>query len=504
MPAITKTLPAPTGGWDAREALADMPEDRAVILDNWFPSTDKVIPRRGYAEHATGMSGSVFSVIPYVNGSATSSLFAANGGNIYDVSAAGAVGAAVVTGLSNDKFQYTQITTVGGTFLLICNGDDTPQTYDGSSWANTTITGPTVANLIWCTTHQRRIWVGEKNSLKAYYLAVNSIGGAASSFDLGGIAKKGGYLMGMASWSRDAGDGTDDVAIFMTSEGEAIVYQGDDPATTGSWILIGVFAIGKPIGRRFWAKAGADVVLVTQDGFVFASSILSIDRSQAERIALSQQINKAANDAVQNYGSQYGWEAFIYPLGQMLMFNIPIGGSQSYQFVFNTITKAPCRFTGIPALCWALYNDNPYFGTYDGRVMRFDNVNADDGTNIEYDALQAFSYFGSPGTKKYFKLAQPTFESGGSPNAAIELYTDFQIAQPTAVPSAQTVSAARWGISHWGIGTWGSDGQIYRAWRGIRGYGFAAALRIRISSNSTRPAWISTDFSYQPSQGKNI
>lgn len=505
MPAVSVSLPPPTGGWDARTALADMPPQNAVILDNWFPGTDKVLPRRGYSSHATGMSGAVESLFTYVGGGASNVMFAVNDGKIYNVSAGGAIGAASVTGLSNDRLQTTQITTGGGSFLFFCNGVDTPQTFNGSSWANSTITpGPTLANLIWCNTHQKRLWVGEKDSLTAWYLDVNSIGGTAASFSLGGIAKKGGYLMGMASWSRDSGDGADDVAVFVTSEGEAIVYQGDDPATSGAWNLIGVFEIGKPIGRRFWRKAGADVVLITQDGFVFVSDILSLDRSQAERVALSQQINKAANEAVQNYASNFGWEAIIWPLGQQLIFNIPKGSSQSDQYVFNTLTKAPCRFTGINALCWTLYNNEPYFGTYDGRVMKYGTATSDDNTNIQFDALQAFSYFGAPGVKKYFKLAEPIFESGGSPNAAIELNTDFQIATPSAVAEAQVVSAARWGIDRWGIGTWGTDGQIYKGWRGIRGAGRSAALRIRISSNSTRPAWIATNFIYQPNEGKQL
>lgn len=504
MPAVSVSLPAPYGGWDSRTALADMPPQNAVILDNWFPGTDKVLPRRGFSSHATGMSGNVESIFTYVGGGASNVMFAANGTSIYNVSAGGSVGAAVVTGLTSIRLLTTQITTSGGTFLFFCNGVDTPQTFNGSAWANTTITGPTVANLAWCNTHQRRLWVGERDSMTAYYLAVNSIGGAASSFALGGIAKKGGYIMGMASWSRDSGDGADDVAVFVTSEGEAIVYQGDDPATAGAWQLIGVFEIGKPIGRRFWKKAGADVVLVTQDGFVFVSDILSLDRSQAERVALSQQINKAANEAVQNYASNFGWEPFIWPLGQQLIFNIPKGSNQSDQYVFNTLTKAPCRFTGMNALCWTLYNNEPYFGTYDGRVMKYGTAASDDDTNIEFDALQAFNPFGAPGVKKYFKLAEPIFESGGSPNAAIELNTDFQIATPSSVPEAQVVTAARWGIDRWGIGTWGTDGQIYKGWRGIRGAGRYAALRIRISSNSTRPAWLSTSFIFQPNEGKQL
>ena len=47
----------PVGGWDTRESLADMPEQNAVIMENFFPSTDTVAIRRGYTSYATGMSG---------------------------------------------------------------------------------------------------------------------------------------------------------------------------------------------------------------------------------------------------------------------------------------------------------------------------------------------------------------------------------------------------------------------------------------------------------------
>src|SRR3990167_4727547 len=202
-PARMKTLPPPVEGWDTREALADMPVKRAVILDNWFPGTDKIDLRRGFSSHATGMSGNVESLLPYVSTAGAEKLFAANGGNIYSVTAAGAVGAAAVTGMTNDRWQHTQIGTAGGDFFLAANGDDTPRTYDGTSWSTFGATGPTVANLIWFNTHQRRLWFGEKNSLSAWYLAVNAITGAASEFPLHGLASLGGYIMAMGTWTRD-------------------------------------------------------------------------------------------------------------------------------------------------------------------------------------------------------------------------------------------------------------------------------------------------------------
>ena len=491
-------MPPPTGGWDARSALAEMPVQNAVILDNWFPGTDKITLRRGYSSHATGMSGAVESLLPYMPLTGTGALFAANGGNIYNVTSAGAVGAAVVTGMTNDRWQHVQIGTAGGQFLLAFNGADTPRTYDGTTWDVAGMTGPTIANLIWCNMHQRRLWFGEEDSLTAWYLAVNAITGAAASFSLAGIATLGGYIMAMGTWSRDGGDGPDDVAVFLTSEGEAIVYQGTDPSSASTWSLIGVFRIGRPIGRRCMIKAGADLIMVTQDGFVAASSILVADRAQADAVAISQQINKAVNDAVRSYGTNFGWQPFIYPKGTMLIFNVPLSTTKMHQYVFNTITRAPCRFTGVNAVCWALNGDVAYFGGTGGVVYKFDDGTSDASTAIAGDALQAFTHFKAPGTKKRFTLVEPIFQSNGNPNAALDLNTDYRVRSPSGVSAASSVSAATWGVSHWGVGTWGSADQVYRGWRGVRGIGRAASLRVRVSTTTARPSWVSTNWLIQP------
>jgi len=305
--------------------------------------------------------------------------------------------------------------------------------------------------------------------------------------------------MAMGTWSRDGGAGADDVAVFLTSEGEAIVYAGTDPSSASTWSLVGVFRIGKPIGRRCMIKAGADLIMVTQDGFVAASQILIADRSQADAVSISQQINKAVNDAVQAGSSLFGWQPFIYPKGAMLMFNVPQSAVEAHQYVFNTITRAPCRFTGINAACWGLLNDSAYFGGQDdGTVYKFDDGNDDNGSNINADALQAFNDFRSPGANKRFTLVEPIFQSNGAPSAALDVNLDYQIRRPTAVASTSPVTASKWGIAKWGIGKWGSASQTYRGWRGIRGIGRAASLRIRISTSVNQPSWLVTNWLYVP------
>ena len=213
------SLPAPTGGWNARDGLTAMGPLDAVSLTNWFPSTTEVVLRSGYAKWATGLSGEVDTVMAYAGGT-TDQLLAIAGGNVYDVTAQGAVGAPVLTGLSNSRWGYTNIATAGGNFLSMANGVDTPQVYDGTTWTNAAITGVTATTLenpiLFA---QRQFFIG-KNTLKVWYLPVDSIGGAAASVDISALATKGGYIVAHGTWTIDAGTGVNDHYVIMTSKGQ--------------------------------------------------------------------------------------------------------------------------------------------------------------------------------------------------------------------------------------------------------------------------------------------
>ena len=128
-------MPAPIGGWNQRDSLANMPKTDAVILDNWFPTPYDVGVRSGCTAFATGMTGNVETLAPYSSGS-VSKLFAAASGSLYDVSGGGVAGAPLVTGLSNSRFQQANMGTAGGQFLLMVNGTDPMQVYNGSGWAS--------------------------------------------------------------------------------------------------------------------------------------------------------------------------------------------------------------------------------------------------------------------------------------------------------------------------------------------------------------------------------
>ena len=185
----TVSVAAPIGGWNARDALGAMEPLDAVTLTNFWPGTNSVILRNGYTKHATGITGTVQTLMAYSSGT-SNQLFAAAIDSIYDVTAGGAVGAADVTGLSNAKFQYVNITTPAASYLMAVNGVDKLRTYDGSAWHTDgdgspyDITGVNTANCSNITLFKNRVWLVENGSLKAWYLAANSIGGAAIALDM--------------------------------------------------------------------------------------------------------------------------------------------------------------------------------------------------------------------------------------------------------------------------------------------------------------------------------
>lgn len=489
--AMTASLPAPTGGWNARDSLADMSANDAVILKNWFPDTSEVLLRYGYSEYATGITGQVETIMSY-SGVSAEKLFAISPAGVYDVTNGGVMSGTELTGLTNARWEYLNITTSGGSYLYMVNGADQPYLYDGSTWTNPTITGVTDTTINNINLHQNRVWFIVNNSLKAYYLGTGAIQGTASEFDLSSVAQMGGYLVAMATWTIDAGYGVDDLAVFMTSEGEVIIYKGTNPASSVSWALVGVFRIGSPIGRRCWLKYAGDLLIITRDGVVPLSGALQSSRTNP-RVAVTDKIQAAVATAVNAYNGNFGWQLIDFPAQNQLWLNVPVQeGNLQQQYVMNTINKSWCQYEGWEANCWTLYNDQPYFGG-DGFVGKAWDTNADAGNNINGDALQAFNYFGKRGALKRYTMARPIFRTNGVPELQINVNIDFDTSDLTSPLSFSPTVYGLWDSALWDDGIWGGGLNILKNWQGVNGIGYCAAPRLVIASNTIEVTWVSTD-----------
>src|SRR5690606_13998256 len=119
-------------------------------------------------------------------------------------------------------YSSLQFTTSGGTFLLMVNGVDDMQQFDGSSWlaVNSSSTprkieGVATSDLTHIWKYGNRVFAVEGGTMNAWYLPTLSIGGTATLFTLGGVFNHGGSLLFGGSWSTDAGDGLDDYCFFV-------------------------------------------------------------------------------------------------------------------------------------------------------------------------------------------------------------------------------------------------------------------------------------------------
>lgn len=445
-------------------------------------------------------SNQVETLMAYAGGS-TNKLFAINSGSIYDTTTQNSASLVTTVTLAGGRWNHINISTSGGNYLYMVNIDglDSPYTFDGSTWVHPSITGVTNANLININSHKNRVWFIEKDTLKAWYLPTASISGTANALDLSAFFPRGGKLVAMATWTIDAGYGVDDLAVFITNKGEVAVYRGTDPSSSTTWMLVGIYWIGSPIGKRPFVKFAGDCLIITQDGIVPLSGALQSSRTNP-RVAISDKIQYAIGQAVSSYSSNFGWQVIPFPKENMLIVNIPISeGSTQEQYVMNTLTEAWGRFTGWNANCWELFNDDLYFGGVNLTVMKAWSGSSDNSVAISGSALQAFNYFGSSGQEKRFPMMRPVFLATGAIPLSSRLNINFdQNIVNTDFSNTAVVNGAVWDSAVWDIDTWQNEFVQSTGWRGGNGVGFCAAPEIGISTANIHAKWVATDIVIEP------
>lgn len=498
-------IPAPTGGWNARDDLAEMPVLDAVSMINWFPSTTSVNIRKGYIQWATGFTGQAETLLYYYGGSTKKWFVIAKPvGNaaIYDITSGGNVGSAAITGLTNARFQYVNNTTAGGSYLQGVNGADKMIIFDGTNWHRDgdggpyDITGVDSATLIAINVHQNRVWFAKKNTLDAYYLATGAIGGAATKFSLASRCPHGGNIVAIGTWTMDAGYGMNDMLAFITSNGDIVVYQGTDPSSAATWSEIGVWWLGSPIGYRCCVKYQGDLALITQDGIIPMAEALQSSRLNP-RVAISEKIQNAVSLAVSSYSGNFGWQLLPFPKENMLILNVPVNeGMNQQQYVMSTIKRSNgeyswCNFTGWQANCWELIDDDIYFGS-NGFVGLAWNGFADNSTNIAASCLQSFQNFGNPGVQKRFTMMRPTLFTNGSAQILAQVNADFNLSNPNAPLSFSPITYGTWDNVLWDVGLWGADLSVQNDWQGATGWGYWGATNLQAASQGINVQWAAT------------
>jgi hypothetical protein len=480
------SMPAPVGGLNDRNSFVEQKPNEAVVLENWFPYTSYVGIRKGSRDHVTGLPATVETLVEYAPESGEVKLFAAAGTAIYDVTNTGVVGSPVVTGMANARWQETMISTPGGSFLIMVNGANPPRVYNGSTWSAMSINHANPSDLIHVCLFKNRLFFVEKNSSEVHYLPVQSIGGNTAALPLGAVFKKGGFVNAIYTWTLDAGQGSDDHLVVISSKGEVAVYQGTDPSSASNWNLVGVFSLGVPLGRRCGIKYAGDLLINCVEGVMpLTRSLQSITTDST--IAISDKIQNSVSMAADQYFSNFGWQLCLFEDLNMVILNVPAGNGQNFQYVQNTITGSWAKFTGWDATCW-LHSLNGLFFASGTKIVRAWTGHLDNQTAINADVILSFQYFGDKAANKYFTMVKPFLFSNGNPSIKYGLCPDFQQLEPEGQFNFSLPTGMIWGSMVWGANsmTWGGGlSPISGGWHTVGAVANTAALRMKIQNNGS-------------------
>ena len=503
---VAQTIPAPIGGWNKRDALDLMPPQDAVTLDNWFPGNGRVAVRKGYTQHATGLGSSNVDTLAEYSKGTTKKLLAGANGNIYDATTSSI--SSLKSGLSANRWETVNFNGQMGWV----NGTDTPLVYDGSSFANMTVsgTGLTVTNLRGIMVHQSHTFFWENNSQDFWYSAVNTLGGTITKFPLSRVGAFGGNLVCAGSWNVAGGSEDwvgggigNDLAVFVMSSGDTIVYEGDNPAS--NWNLVGVYRIPEPLDIRAIAKVGGDLVIATKGGIISMATVSQSGQLE-QRGVISDKINPAL---IEKSGlTDPGWQLEYHPTysqGRMLLLNLPNSTVDFDQYVMNADTLSWARFKDLNARAWGRYDDNLYFGTTDGKVMKFDDGNADISTDISGDAETAYNYFESRGVLKRCAALRPVLASDGTITVSIAPQFDFQrrgipAADVSLIEAGDTWEEITDDWEDWDTDWDDSIQSVVAKWLASTGAGYAIGARFRVTTSDDLE-WHSLTYQLEPGQG---
>ncbi len=501
-------LGAALGGWNTRDPIEAMQPTDAIALDNWYPDVAGLLTRKGSAPFVDTLTGlPVYSLMPYQAGS-TAQLLAASGGAVYLISSP--VPVLIKSGYMSDKWQRTNFNG----HLFIANGVDTLQSYDGTALTDSTFTGTTLSEFIDLMTFHNRLFLWKAAEAGFWFGPVNGITGLLVFFDLSMLVPNGGNVVAIVPFSYDGGQGIQTYTVIVLDTGDMLMYQGTDPSNASNWSLVGRYMIGVPLSRRAVALQGGDVYIITDSDYLKLSVIIA-----ALAQGLVPPFSKASG-AIQQaalVGSDlFGWDALFYSAGRRIIFNVPeIDGSFS-QHVLNTATNAWCRYRGMNALCWAVFNGKPFFGTADGIVCRGDTGSVDITSEVNppwdispWDTTawsipvaspiaasgqQAWTTLNSVQYKR-MSMVRPVLQTIGNSNFKFGVGFDYKNPLVDSA-SVSTSSGSPWDISPWDTSPWSDTQFTDNDWH-ISG-GIGVALSISVNVLSVQPiAWVRTDFRYE-------
>ena len=448
-------------GLNVKDKLDQMDLEYSFQMDNIIPEETADRVRNGSERLSTKATENLigFNAVP------NQAVLGADASSIYEVNLGTGDTTDLNTGFSSSDWIQAYFTDgAGGINVFVCNGFDTPQRifHDGDlKCEDFTFTVPTgsgsdldLEELFYPLGFKNRMYFVEEGTFNLYYGGVQAISGELTQFNVSGFVKEGGSIAAIANWTQDAGTGVNNLLAIFTTEGEVLVYSGTSPEAD-DWALIGNYRVTRPIGKRFLANLGGDLVMITEQGYLPLSSVLSQDR--ANKVVISDKINPIVKGKPTNKNWSINW----YSKEGWLVVNAPstATGFQYEQHVYKAETGGWCRFVGMDSLNWLAQEESLYYcsklGVYEANVGT-----QDDGTDITYVNQRAYTKLSGEKVKQPIRLSPKYQSTGGVLESNVRYGIDFKLGLKQQISYAGTGLSSFWDESIWDVSFWSDENLV--------------------------------------------
>jgi hypothetical protein len=469
---------------------------------------------------ATGTRLPVVSAFEYVSDADTQRMYAANATTLYDVTLQHAP-TVIKTGQASGNYCAVQMNNnAGEVYMIVANdaGDFLLRTRDGVTF--TTLSGVIGAagdgvtnitydpaklpagvaqgtGLVYVWKYRNRLYFIQKNSMNAWYLdTIDAVGGVLKPIYMAGASNRGGKLLFGATWSIDAGDGTDDKCVFVTDLGDVLIFTGSNPGDATNWRQEGRYQIGAPLGMNAHCLLGGDLIILTVDGAVPLSQAITKDSGAMDLALLTKNIKPLWRDEVYRKRDQH-WTIKRWDEYGGIFIAAP-GGEKDFNkrcLVANNATGAWFTYTW-DATCFALMREFMFFGLPNGKIMWADRRGHDDGKPYVATLVGGWETFQSGAAQVVWHQARAIFLARS--NEPFQPQLDAAVDYVTTIPQPPPIGPdvgqlSVWDEGLWDEALWDADDRPPRTtrntmWVSIGKSGFAHAPVVQVQiKQTTRP-----------------
>ena len=427
------TIPLYRVGWSSEAPLLDDGPGHLLACKNYVIKQNLLESRKGYFK-TISFAKPVKTIIPLPE---YNMLIICSDDDIYvyQETAGSFTQVATKGGYSTSEWRWAYMNHQ----IIMVNGQDKAQqiyvTDFGLGTQSVTIQdwdvgGTGLGSIIfdWVAVLNAQLCAGFGNDMNVWYLPVGYVQGsnAMKSFDINntsGTFKKGGSIVAGFNISRDSGMNLESYMGFLTNQGEAIVYSGNDLDDPTNIQYNGTYQTGYPLGKTPFINWSGDLIIMTNKGFISAHSIFANGENQAAQYIFSQQINTWLLEQATNFGSLHGFMGCVVPFEDFVLFNIPQGSGQFVQVCMNITSGKWSLFNSINSYTMCTFNGRLLFGMEDG-VYQY-GTSALDKKFIPLEIWTSYSDCGNDNLKR-INMFQLRHSSSDKINLTFGVYKDFE------------------------------------------------------------------------------